>query len=123
MTIIEAITRVDALKPNVYKQSEKIAWLSSLDAFIKTTIVDTHKGGEEISFSDYDESTPLTTELIVPSPYDELYLFWLEAKIDYYDREFKKYNNTMAMYQAALEKFESYYVRTHMPIGKRRFLF
>lgn len=123
MTIIEAISRVDTLKPNAYKQPEKIAWLSSLDAFIKNAIVDTHKDGEEISFSGYDESTPLTVELIVPSPYDELYLFWLEAKIDYYDREYKKYNNAMAMYQRALEQFESYYVRTHMPIGNRRFLF
>ena len=31
MTIIDVIGRIDTLKPNGYKQSEKIKWLSELD--------------------------------------------------------------------------------------------
>ena len=123
MTIIEAISMIDKLKPNSYGQTEKTMWLSTLDGLIMTQIIQTRKGAEEFSFSGYSEETPVTTSLIVPAPYDEIYLFWLEAKIDYYDREFAKYNNAMAMYTTAYEAFESYWFRTHRAIAGRRFLF
>ncbi len=124
MTIIDAITRVDTVKPNSYGQTEKIKWLSELDGVIKNEIIDTHEGGENISFTGYTEDTALTTKLLVPAPYDEVYIRYLEMQIDYANNEYGKYNNSMVMYNTAYNAFQAYYNRNNVPRSYgRRFLF
>jgi hypothetical protein len=119
MTIMDALYRIDELKPNGYSQSEKIKWLSSLDGMIKSEIIDTHEGGEPVVFNGYDEDTALDTVLLVPAPYDDIYLRWLETQIDYSNGEYGKYNNSIIMYNTACSAYEKYYNRTHMPISKK----
>lgn len=119
MTIIEAINRIDAVNPNNYSQTEKVAWLSTLDGVIKKEIIDTHEGAEAVTFNGYNAETPLDTELIVPAPYDEVYLFWLQSKIDYWNAEMGKYNNSIAMYNTAYSTFEKAYNRENKPISKK----
>ncbi len=118
MTIIEAINRFDNLKHNTYGQPEKIAWLSKLDSMVKRLIVDTHEGGEDVIFTGYDAQTPLDTQLLMPEPFDEAYLRWLEAQADYTNGEYNKYNNAIQMFNTAFQGYKNYYNRTHMPIGK-----
>ena len=119
MKILEAITKIDTLKPNSYTQDEKIKWLSTLDGIIKSEIIDTHEGGEGTVFKGYESDTSLDTELLVPSPYCDLYIRYLEAQIDYANAEYGKYNNSMSMYNSAYSSFERYYNRTHMPKGTK----
>ena len=119
MTIMEAIYRIDEVKPNSYSQSEKIKWLSSLDGVIKSEIIDTHEGGEDVVFKGYDENSDLAVVLLVPAPYDDIYLRWLETQIDYANGEYGKYNNSIAMYNTAYTAYANHYNRTHMPIGKK----
>lgn len=116
MTIIEAINKVDALKPNNYSQTEKTKWLSNLDGIIKSEIIDTHEGGEGIAFNGYDDDSPIGTVLLVPFPYDDIYIKWLESQIDYNNAEYGKYNNSSMAYNNAYSAFERYYNRQHMPI-------
>lgn len=124
MTIMDALYRVDELKPNSYTQPEKIKWLSSLDGVIKSEIIDTHEGGENIVFSGYGEDADLSTVLLVPAPYDDIYIKWLEAQIDYTNGEYGKYNNSLVAYNDAYVLYQNYYNRTHMPISKKsRFRF
>lgn len=124
MTIIEAITKIDEYKNNIYSQPDKICWLSRLDGMIKRLIVDTHEGKESVEFTGYDENTDLHTELLVPHPFDAIYLHWLEAQIDYYNGELNKYNNSITMFHSSFESFESDYKTNHKPISKgTRFLF
>lgn len=118
MTIIEAINRIDALKHNTYTQTDKVLWLSRLDSMVKKHIIDTHEGADAVTFTGYDASTPLETELLIPAPYDEVYLRWMEAQIDYHNGEYGKYNNAITMYNTAYEAYQNHYNRTHMPIGK-----
>ncbi len=117
MTIIEAISRIDSLKHNTYTQSDKVTWLSRLDAMVKQHIIDTHEG-DEVTFTGYDDSTDLQTELLIPAPYDEVYLRWMEAQIDYYNGEYEKYNNAIEMFNTDYVGYQNYYNRTHMPVGK-----
>jgi hypothetical protein len=112
--IIEAISQLDALKPNTYSGSEKIVWLSRLDAMIKKNIIDTHEGGD-VTFTGYGEDTDQSTELLVAEPYDEMYLRWLEAQIDYANGEYERYNNSVDLFNTAYEEYKKYYNRTHMP--------
>jgi hypothetical protein len=118
MTIMEAIHRIDSVKPNKYSQSEKIQWLSALDGMIKAEIIDTHEGGHDVDFDGYTEKTDLNCALIVGAPYDEIYLYWLESKIDYWNGEVGKYNNSISMYNEAYATFVKYYNRTHLPKKK-----
>ena len=116
MTIIEALTKIDTLKPNSYAHSEKLKWLANLDGIIKAEIIDTHEGGENIEFNGYPEEISRNTDLLVPYPYDDVYVKWLEAQIDYANAEYGKYNNSVTAYNEAYSAFERYYNRTHKPI-------
>lgn len=115
MKIIEALDRIDSLKHNTYSQADKIAWLSRLDSMVKRLIIDTHEGGEEVTFEGYRPDTDLETEMLVPAPFDEMYLRWLEAQIDYANGEYGKYNNSILMYQTAYDGYQNYYNRNHLP--------
>lgn len=176
MTIMEAINRVDSLKPNSYSQNEKVAWLSKLDGIIKEKVIDTHEGADEqtaiaeyiqsnvdeyenavqeymkvnevdyeeakanvefreikykeakehikatrndIYFAGYDANTNTATELLVPAPYDDIYVRWLEAQVDYANGEYGKYNNSITMYNSAYAEYANYYNRKHMPKGSK----
>ena len=119
MTIMEALYRIDELKPNSYSQPEKIKWLSTLDGMIKSEIIDTHEGGENAVFEGYGEEADLTTPLLVEAPYDDIYLRWLETQIDYSNGEYGKYNNSIAMYNTAYSAYAKFYNRTHMPKGTK----
>lgn len=117
MTVMGAINHLDSVKPNSYGQTEKIKWLSTLDGIIKAEIIDTHEGAEDVSFGGYT-NTSLMTEMLVPHPYDDIYIKWLEAQIDYANGEYGKYNNSITMYNAAFDAYAKYYNRTHMPKQK-----
>lgn len=123
MTIIEAISKIDSFKPNNYTQTDKIEWLSRLDVMVKKEIIDTHEGGENIVFEGYKEDEDVNTELLVPAPYDEIYLRWLEAQIDYANEEYGRYNNSMTMFNSSFTGYSNYYNRTHMPKGHARKFF
>ena len=117
MTIIEAINRIDILKPNTYTPEIKIYWLSRLDGIVFEKIIKTHEGAEGKEFNGYNEETALDTVLLIPAPHDDIYLKWLEAQIDYANGEYDKYNNTIVAYNDAYTEFERYYNRTYMPKG------
>ena len=118
MTIAQAILRCDDLKPNDYTPEEKIEWLSRLDGRIKIELIDTHEGAEDKEFNGYTEDTDTTTELLAPSPYDEMYLYWLQAQIDYSNGEINKYNSNISMFNTSYSDYAAYYNRTHMPLGR-----
>ena len=114
MTVAEAINEINTLKPNSYGDEEKTRWLSRLDAQIRREILDTH-------FPSDGESIPAEgpyaadTELLVPSPYDELYVHFLAAQIDFYNREYGAFNATNAMFEACCASFRNRYNATHRP--------
>lgn len=118
MTLLEAITLIDSIKPNTYGQIEKIRWISNLEWIVKRDIIDKHEGADKINFNGYTEDTPTDTVLIVPSPYDEMYLRWLEAQMDYTNGEYNKYNASMSMFNSWMSSFSSYYNRNNMPLQK-----
>ena len=124
MTIIEAITSADALMHNTYGQNDKIKWLSKLDAMVKQQIIDTHEGNEHITFSGYTAETPIDTVLLVPAPYDDVYMRWIEAMIHYHNGEYDKYNNAIIMFNTDFNSYAAYYNQNHKPVNRgKRFLF
>lgn len=123
MTIMEAIAQVDSLVRNTYGQKDKIGWLSRLDWIIKTQIIDSHQGAENVRFNGYDDKTDLHTTLLVPPPFDEIYLRWMEAQIHYHDSEIDRYNSAITMYNTAYDGFRDHYTRQHKSLTTSRFMF
>lgn len=119
MTINEAIARVDDLRPNTMSTSEKIRLLARLDGKIKAEIIDAHEGSETVMIEPYTDED-LSRELLVPFPYDDLYVHYLDAYISYALGEFKRYNSAILLYNAGYHDFAAYYRRTHMPRQARR---
>ena len=116
MTINEVIEYVDTVKPgNGVDRAMKIKWLSTLDLRIKKEIIDLHGGGCDTVFNGYGESTPGDTVLLVPAPYEALYIHWLEAQMAYINGEFNQFNNAITMYNAEYASFASAYRREHRP--------
>jgi hypothetical protein len=118
MTLMGAINHIDAIKPNAYNEDEKKKWLSTLDGLVYEQIWATHEGAEINEFNGYNAGTDLSTELLVKAPFDEIYIKWLEAQIDYATGEFGKYNNSMTMFNSAFDGYARYYNRTHTPKSK-----
>ena len=115
MTVAEAITRIDRLRPNQYTSAEKTAWLSALDGQIFAEIIMTHRDADRTEFEAY---TDTTAELLVPAPYDEeLYTDYLMMQVDKANAEFGKYDQSAVLFNNALLGFRNHYNRTHMPVG------
>lgn len=123
MTIRECIDKVDNLKPNQYTTADKVDWLSRLDYNIVTDIYDTHhynEGEEEVTFTPYT-TEDMDKQLIVPFPYDELYVAYIEMKIDAENKEATRYNGSVTFYNAYYDNFAKHYNKTHLPIRSKGF--
>ena len=124
MTLLEALNRIDEVKPSGVSQSLKIKWISTLDGVIKTELIDRHENAEEITFEGYtEEDIGEDKALLVPPPYDDIYIRWLEAMIDYTNGEYKKYNNSLTAYNDSYQLYARYYNRTHKPKAHGKFKF
>lgn len=119
MTIGDAIGQVDALYFNTFSGGEKIAWLSKLDGLIREQIFSSHEGAGE-PFSGYGPETDPAVELLVPPPYDGLYIPWLQAQMELALRETEGYNASILTFNAEYEAFEKHWHRTHLPLSRGR---
>ena len=118
MKVMEAIDRTDSLKHNTYTYGEKVEWLSRLDGIVKAQIIDTHEDGDDIVFDGYTEKD-MDKELLIPMPFDEVYIRGLEAQIDYYNGEIERYNNSVMMFMNAYDTYSRHYNRQHLPKGEK----
>lgn len=117
ITIGEAIATIDAIVPNTRTEDEKVQWLDTLDRMTKLDVFDTHEGCSDITFSGYDENTPLDTPLLIPKPYGtEIYKNYLELQIHLANKEFDRYNSASAQYSSHYDNFVKYWHCTHMPL-------
>lgn len=127
MTIEIAIAKCDEINPNTVDETTKIRWLSQLDGLIKSEILDNYERNNtepDISdFSGYTEDTPRSTALLVPFPYDDIYVNYLVAQVYLFLGENTKYNNYAMIYDSEKETYENYYARTHKPKSPHSFTF
>lgn len=114
MTIIEAINQVDGIKFNTYSQEEKVCWLSNLDAKITAVLEGTYPDPMGVSVP-YDPNADMERELLLESPWDEMYLRWMEAMIDYNNGETDSYNRSITLFNNLYQNFMNWYIRRNMP--------
>lgn len=111
MTITQAISSATALTGNVYSQDEALRWLSELDG--------------QLAFEVYgvDSWTAYSVEdlgslLLVPYPWDGLYVHKLEAMTYFSNGEYDHYANAQRMFEEALGEFKRFVQRTRAKCGE-----
>lgn len=112
-TIGEIIDRVDACKPNAFPQRRKLAWLAELEGKLAAEIM--LMSIPEIRRLEYRWPEDLTSEPLVTFPHEEIYDLWLEAKIDFENGEYSKYQNSMEMFNAHYGDFLRWFAGTYDP--------
>lgn len=118
MTLQECINAIDSAKINKYTTAQKIEWLSFLEYTIINEVLKTHEGynGEYDDFNGYTEDDMGVT-LIITSPYESVYVDYLEMRIDEANGETSVYNASAAQYNAKLLEYKKWYNKTHMPLS------
>ena len=110
MKISEAISHTRSLSGNAVDDNTLCRWLSELDGRL---MLDFYKGSEWMSYSlPQDEDH----ELLVPFPWDELYVHYLEAMVYYSNGEFERYRNSYEMYNKKELDYRQWYARNQLPI-------
>ena len=79
MTIEKVLNEVKINVPSGLDDATLIGWLSRCESQLKTEIFDNYT--DEVEFDVYDENTPKDTVLLTDSPYDEIYVRYLEAMV------------------------------------------
>lgn len=110
----DIIDRVDRVKPNAFANEDKLMWLNEVEGKVQTEILLKR-------IDDVKQLGSVMDELIVPFPYDSLYDFYLQAMVDFHNREYNEYVNTSELYNQKWKEFEMWYT-THYPTrGKIEF--
>ena len=119
MKINRALELIENTHPSQYDRNTMIGWLSDLDK--KAYEVQTrHDMETAIDFTGYTENTSGDTEMLIPSPYDEIYPTYLDMKVSLADRDYAFYNNAAVLFETAWKNYVTYVNRTYMPIEKNR---
>ncbi|MBE6812166.1 MAG: hypothetical protein E7523_04715 [Ruminococcaceae bacterium] len=116
MTIRQAIARFDTLYPNEIPYEQKLAWLSELDGIVYEEILSFYKEAPPTAFTGYILATPGDSQLLVPFPYDKIYIEYLSSKTELVRGNAERYNNAATLYANTFDAFAADYNRTHTPL-------
>ena len=112
MTLKQVIEFVDDTKPNAFTNEQKTVWINELEGRIQAQVFLWDVATLCVQYTYSEDFDP---ELLVGPPYDDIYREWLKAKIDEANGEYDKYQNSMAMFNAAWDEFKVWFIRTYHP--------
>lgn len=107
MTVNECLAKVKDRKPNAYSDESLTDRLNEIEARIQREVL--LKEPDDIIQYHFPEDRD--TELILPTPYDSAYVYYIKMMIEFDQGEYSDYNNTMAMFTAQFQDAEKYYNR------------
>ena len=117
MTLQEVLSTTDELKANMMSEATKIRFISEIEGRVHQEILMKHEHTEEEeTLPVYDDNTDPSTTMLVPAPYDMLYVYWLMSKIDMLNQEPEKEYNNSVRFDKAWNEFSDYWTREHMPL-------
>lgn len=115
MTVRDITKGVFALRHETPQEALICNWANELDGML----------WEELfcrcADNPYPEWKPVAPEeadtrrLLIPAPYESIYLEWIRAKMDDWNQEVMLYNGSIAVCNAHLEAFKAHWRRLHRP--------
>ena len=106
MTISDAITSAEALTGQVVDNATLVRWLSELDGQLALTFYRAER------FTPYDPATDGAKTLLVPFPWDGLYVNHLAAMTYFANGEYDRYENERTMSENTGKEYRAFMQRT-----------
>jgi len=111
MLISEALAHARALTGQVHDTAALVRWLSELDGRLAFELYRTDV------WTAYDPEDDLESELLVPYPWDGLYVHHLAAQTYFANGEYDRYENERVMGEKVLADFRAFLQRTQAGCG------
>lgn len=108
MTINKTIELTDRLKPNAFSPEIKAGWLSELDGTVAREVLD-------ITPPVFAFPEDMDKPLLIPHPFEDVYILYLSAMIDLHNRDYADYNNLSKAFNSRLDQFKKDYIRHNIP--------
>lgn len=112
-TMKNVIEYIDGVKPNVYSENDKYQWIARVEGMVALDVY------EDEGAPIYNLPDDADEELLVPAPFDDMYALYVAAMIDFHNKEYNNYNNSVLMFTERLEQYKAWYIRHHA-VGKAR---
>lgn len=109
-TLKEIISLVDTINPNAYSDEVKAFWVNEVESYIQGEIFN-------IAPLDITPYVPYSECMDVPltlgDSYEKIYTTYLNAMIDFANKDFASYNNDLALYNTYIDEYAKWYIRHH----------
>ena len=118
MRIDKLLKIVRTLKPTPFENDILLMWVNEVEGMVQTEVL--LRSTADLTPYELDvQGEPTAAELIVPYPFDRLYLQYLLAQIDYANGEYAKYQNSMQMFNACYTDYVHHVAETIAPADGR----
>ncbi len=105
MTLSDIIERFDKERKNELGIDMKLCWISQLDMKISSEILSDRQSEE---FHGYGDTTPLNTVVKAPEEYGEIYICYLNMKLDYINGEIGRFNNSAMLFNRMYKEMHDF---------------
>lgn len=136
------IEQYNAERPNTVDDAVKLLWLRKCERMIANEIIMWHEHdkadeaelelrveGSTLyivpagTIEDHINSFDMNSEMLVPEPYDDLYIYYIDQRIALNNNETRRYNAAVQSYNNALLTYQQHFNRLNAPVkAKKRFL-
>lgn len=108
-TLQEMLSRAEKEKSSTYDEVTKTDWINYVNQKVSNEILKQ----AELPVLSYPADSQ--TALLVPAPYDVMYLYYVYAQIDMLSMDIESYNNYVSAYNDAFDDYRRYYIRNNLP--------
>ena len=148
MTINEIISLADKYRPgNRYDNDLKTRWIYEIDSMVfdEYVLPKMNRPGRETTVAEeinplnmdrkpqtgvfrkelkpYNYETDNERKVLLPERFSDVYVQYIKAKMDAEDGETDEYNNSVILYQAALDEFSGWFIRNYGSCPSSGFIF
>ena len=116
-TVAGAISRAKALRPSEVSDETMVKWLSSLDGKLWIEVISQYEKPVPSAAPVYtmdDVGENADTELLIPAPFDQLYIDYLLMRIDLENDDYERYNNRAVLFNEQYQAYVNHYNREHI---------
>lgn len=119
MKVGKLIETVTVLIGQQYDLEMLIGWLNEIEGQVLDQVVNKAQGFdvEFVPFAEDDSERELT----VPDRFQDVYVNYIRAKVDFTNQETERYNNDAAMFEASWKEYASWHIRNYVPKPAAKF--
>lgn len=123
MTAAAIIEQYNNERPNSVDTNLKLSWLLKCEQSVVDTIIKRHKGApSDEELDEYLNTFDLSSDMLVPEPYDDLYIYFIDQRVALNQNDTRRYNAAATLFNTAFLTYQQKYNREHLPLKERSHL-